>query len=66
MNELVMKRLDKTNSKDYTRTKGNTYVDIERLSPEEVLETIKSNTTLECIASLTKDMCGRQVGQVKK
>jgi hypothetical protein len=59
-----MKRPDKTNPKDHTRTKGNTYIDIERLSPEDALDAIKSNTTLERIASLTRDMYGRQVGQV--
>jgi len=64
MNEIAMKRPDKTNPKDHTRTKGNTYVDMEILSSEEALDTIKSNTMLDRIAAHTKDMYGRQVGQV--
>ena len=64
MNETATKRPDKANPKDHTRTKGNTYVDLEILSSEDALDTIKSNTLLERIAALTKDMYGRQVGQV--
>ena len=64
MNETEMKRPDKTNLRDHTWTKGNTYVDIEALSQEEALDAIKSNTVIDRIAKLTKDKHGRQVGQV--
>ena len=64
MNEVAIKRPDKTNPKDHTWTKGNTYVDIELLSSAEAVDTIKNNTLLERIAALTKDAYGRQVGQV--
>ncbi len=64
MNEAGMKRPDKTNPKDHTWTKWNTYVDTEILSPEDALHAIENNTIIERIAALTRDMYGRQVGQV--
>jgi hypothetical protein len=64
MNEMAIKRPDKTNPKDHTRTKGNTYVDVELLSAVDALEVIQSNTLLERVAALTRDQYGRQVGQV--
>jgi hypothetical protein len=56
MNETAIKRPDRTNPKDHTWTKGNTYVDIEKLSSEEAMDAIGSNTILERIAALTKDV----------
>lgn len=64
MNEMAIKRPDKTNPKDHTRTKGNAYVDVELLSAVDALEIIQSNTLLERVAALTRDQYGRQVGQV--
>ncbi|MEI6673224.1 MAG: hypothetical protein WCL02_08160 [bacterium] len=39
-------------------------MDTEILSPEDALHAIENNTILEYIAALTRDMYGRQVGQV--
>ena len=64
MNETAIKRPDKTDPKNHTRTKGKAYVDIEMLSNEEALDVINNNTVLERIAMLTKDKYGNQIGQV--
>jgi len=64
MNETAIKRPDKTEPKNHTRTKGKAYVDMELLSKEEALDAINSNTLLERIAMLTKDKHGIQIGQV--
>ncbi|MCX6822513.1 MAG: hypothetical protein NTX91_00760 [candidate division SR1 bacterium] len=64
MNETAIKRPDKTDPKNHTRTKGKAYVDMELFSKEEALDVIRSNTLLERIARLTKDKHGHQIGQV--
>lgn len=64
MNETAIKRPDKTDPKNHTRTKGKAYVDIEMLSNQEALDAITNNTILERIAMLTKDKRGNQIGQV--
>ncbi len=64
MNETAIKRPDKTDPKNHTRTKGKAYVDIEMLSNQEALDAITNNTILERIAMLTKDKHGNQIGQV--
>jgi len=64
MNETAIKRPDKTDPKNHTRTKGKAFIDTELLSKEDALDAIRSNTVLDRIAMLTKDKNGNQIGQV--
>lgn len=64
MNETATKRPDKTDPKNHTRTKGNTYVDIQDYSTEEAVDILQSHTLLEHISRLVRNKAGKQIGQV--